>query len=193
MPIQSTEREQENVAASSLEERLRTTSASREPSFPRLTLERTPVQAEHAKVQEQEAEPESKQQASVIRDSATLSAAPASTAPVEPDVRIVVISQRPKRTASYWTPSESLKNKKFAQLKEEIPLELGPEFRGFKFSFVGPNEKSVWEVLDGNELEFEYVKMNIYESIEDCVEKMKDSAAKLAFLLRIEELHDAQV
>lgn len=103
-------------------------------------------------------------------------------------MRIVVISRRPKKTRSYWTPTYSLRSMSLAQLKKEIPLALSPDFCGFKFGFVCPDSKAVREIQDGNELEFEHMKMDMFESIDEYMEEMEGSGAAMVFQLRVEEL-----
>ncbi|KAJ3496674.1 hypothetical protein NLG97_g2484 [Lecanicillium saksenae] len=124
---------------------------------------------------------------STPRSSASMMRQPTAT---EHAVRLVVISRRPTVSRSVWTPTVPLQKKTFQQFKDEIPLQLSSDFLGFKFRFVGPEERTVWEVQDGNEYEFQHMKLDMYEAIEEWKEEIQGSDVEMVFQLRIEELRN---
>lgn len=111
-----------------------------------------------------------------------------STHPIEPTVRLVVISRGFKPTQKIWKPKEGLENQSLEQLKQEIPLDLSPDFCGFKFTFAGLGLRTVYRVQDGDEYEFRHMKLEIDLTMQDWIENSEGNGADVVCQLRIEEL-----
>ncbi len=133
-----------------------------------------------------------KKQASAARESEKSSTGPQlQPAAAQSELRLMVVGPR---LLNKWKEAPPLQDLTMARIKREIPLELSSQFRGFKFTLLGPeSRRHQFEIRDGDEQEFVHLKFDVQEVMEDTEEQNQGQSEYLGFQLRIEELRDTGV
>ncbi|KAJ6780692.1 hypothetical protein PWT90_01352 [Aphanocladium album] len=105
-------------------------------------------------------------------------------------LRLVAIGG-PKSERTVWRPTEAFENLTMAKIKQEIPLKLSPEFRGFRFKLLGAGLRSRWELQDGDDFELGHLKMDVMDIIDEWEAENEGKGNVLMLQLQIEELKHA--
>lgn len=164
---------------------------SPEVASSRVTPERSTTQprTENSLAAKSPAASAPEKQESTARESEKSSAAPP-LLPAHSELRLFVTGPR---LHEEWKGAPSLSDLTIARIKSEIPLQLSPEFRGFKFTLRGPGRRHRFEILDGDEQAFVHLQLDVEEVMEDMEEQDQGKSVYLGFQLRIEELRDIGV
>ncbi|POR36136.1 Uncharacterized protein TPAR_03656 [Tolypocladium paradoxum] len=108
----------------------------------------------------------------------------------KPNIRVryrVILSRNPVLRCRFWKPKGAFRDKTLAQLREEIPLELGDDTKGLLFRLTGPGLSTDEVVLHGEDEEFEVVKTCFEQMIRACVVA---GGEPLIFVMDMEALTD---
>ncbi|KAJ4153075.1 hypothetical protein LMH87_009581 [Akanthomyces muscarius] len=152
----------------------------------------TQTRTEHSLAAKSPAAEAPKKQASAARESEKSSTGPQlQPAAAQSELRLMVVGPR---LLNKWKEAPPLQDLTMARIKREIPLELSSQFRGFKFTLLGPeSRRHQFEIRDGDEQEFVHLKFDVQEVMEDTEEQNQGQSEYLGFQLRIEELRDTGV